>query len=52
MDKEKLMDAIWDLYMTEARLRHSGYPIEADRIMNIRIKIKEATGLDQEMNNE
>lgn len=42
MDKEKFDDAIWDLFMMETMHRTNGDPIQADRVKNIRVKLKEA----------
>lgn len=42
MDKEKFDEAIWDLFMMETMHRTNGNPIQADRVKNIRVKLKEA----------
>jgi len=44
MDKEKFDEEIWDLFMMETMHRTNGNPIQADRVKNIRVKLKEAIG--------
>lgn len=44
-DIDKFREAIWEMYMLEVLYRAKGNPVEADRLMNTRVKLKESVGL-------
>lgn len=51
-DIDKFREAIWEMYMLEILYRARGNPIEADRLMNTRIKLKESVGLENNFKEE
>lgn len=51
-DIDKFREAIWEMYMLETLYRARGNPIEADRLLNTRIKLKKSVGIDTTFKDE
>lgn len=45
-DENEFKSAIWEMYLLEVLWRAKGNPLEADRIMNLRVRLKKSVGIE------
>lgn len=44
-DENEFRKAIWELYLLEVLWRAKGNPLEAERLMNLRMRLKASVGI-------
>lgn len=45
IDENEFKSVIWEMYLLEVLWRAKGNPLEADRIMNLRVRLKSSVGI-------
>ena len=45
-DENEFRKAIWELYLLEVLWRGKGNPLEADRLMKLRVRLKASVGIE------
>ena len=51
-EEGEFREAIWELYLLEVLWRAKGNPLEAERLMNLRVRLKQSVGIETKFTDE